>query len=48
MSFLKNLNHLASVLVDVLQNLGRGKAWLSLFLYASVLGLVLIGFARRR
>ncbi|MBK7143454.1 MAG: hypothetical protein IPH75_15390 [bacterium] len=42
MSFLKNLNHLASVLVDVLKNLGRGKAWLALFVYASVLGLVLI------
>lgn len=42
MAFIKNVNHLASVLLDVLRNFARGKAWLSLFIFASILGTVLL------
>lgn len=42
MSFIKDLNNFASILLDVLKNLGRGKAWLSLLVYMSILAAALV------
>lgn len=42
MTFIRDLNHLLAVILDSFKQIGRGRAWLALFLYALITSIVLV------